>query len=214
MTNNWITCAPIHDYWDNASEITEPIKFSNNVSLEPLPEWIKTEKALKHLGWSRRQTIRKFSAFCFVIEYEASSLGDPDPDWKGISPRSKQEKAIEDIQLANLALWISIPSRLSYNVILHFDQPGDPESIRQSMSTIGLVPHHFDKDLELTVDDFKRAIAIHSSICELHRNGNLWTASRLLWKALSERMWEARFLLLWVVMEALFGPTDPREITK
>ena len=213
MTDKWLTCAPVMDYWDKSGSIRQSLEFANGVKLESLPDWVKTEKALKFIGWSRRQSISKFALIGFTIQYEAGSLGDPDTDWKGTKPRSKQEKAIEQILLANLSIWIAKPSKFSYDTILHFDRPGDPESIRQSISTFGLVPHHFDADTELSAEDFDTAIAVHNSICSLHRDGNLWTASRLLWRALSERMWEARFLLLWVVMEALFGPTDPREIT-
>ena len=213
MTDIWLTCAPIKDYWDQSGASIHSFQFANGVKLESLPEWIKTEKALKFLDWSRRETIRKYALIGFTVEYDAESLGDPDPDWKGPKPRSKQEKAIEQILLANLSIWIAKPSKLSYDTILHFDRSGNPESIRQSITTFGLIPHHFDADTELTVEDFNAAIATHNSICSLHRNGNLWTASRLLWRALSERMWEARFLLLWVVLEALFGPSDPREIT-
>ena len=213
MKNTWLTCAPITSYRGPPGSILPPIKFANGVKLEAIPDWVRTEKALKFLGWSRRESIKKHAVYGFTVEYEAQSLGDPDPDWKGLKQRSKQEKAIEQIQIANLSIWLSKPCRLSYDAILHFDQPGDPESIRQAISFMGLVAHHFDVDTELSAEDFETAIAIHDSICSLHRNGNLWTASRIFWRALSERMWEARFLLLWVVMEALFGPTDPREIT-
>lgn len=209
MKNTWLTCAPITSYWGPLP----PVEFANGVKLEAVPDWVRTEKALKFLGWSRRESIRKHAVFGFTVEYEAQSLGDPDPDWTGLKPRSKQEKAIEQIQLSNLSIWLAKPCRLSYDVILHFDQPENPESFRQAISFIGLVAHHFDADTELSSEDFETAIAVHNSICSLHRDGNLWTASRLLGRALSERMWEARFLLLWVVMEALFGPTDPREIT-
>jgi len=213
MKNTWLACAPITSYWGPPGSIIPPIEFANGVKLEAVPDWVRTEKALKFLGWSRRESIKKHAVFGFTVEYEAQSLGDPDPDWKGLKPRSIQEKAIEQIQLANLSIWIAKPCKLSYDAILHFDQPGDPESIRQAISFMGLVPHHEDTDNVLSADDFTKATTLHRSIVGLSRNGTLWTAVILLWKALTERFWDSRFLLLWVVLEAIFGPSDARETT-
>ena len=204
MKHIWFTCAPVTNYSDPSGSIIDPVEFANGVRLERLPEWVRTKEALKFLGWSRRESIQKFALFGFTVEYKAESLGDPDPDWKGPEPRSKQEKAIEQIQLANLAIWLAKPCKLSYDAILHFDQPGNPESIRQAISLYGLVPHHEDTDNVLTIEDFQKATNLHRSAIDLSRNGTLWTAARLLWKALKERMWESRFLLLWVVIQTLY----------
>ena len=213
MIDTWYTCAPIPDYSDDSGVISQPLELANGIKIESVPDWIKTDQALEHLSWSRRNVIQKHLLFGFTIEYKAKSLGDPDLDWNGVQPRSLQEKAEELIQLANLALWISKPSQLSYDDTLHFDRLGDPTSLRHARSGFGLVPHPKDIETELTFDDFQQAKIIHTVLCELSRNSTLWTAIRLLWKALADRMWESRFLLMWVVMEAIFGPTDPRETT-
>jgi len=34
---------------------------------------------------------------------------------------------------------------------------------------------------------------------------------RTLWNALTKEEWTVRYLLIWIVLEALYGPTDPRE---
>lgn len=115
--------------------------------------------------------------------------------------------------LPPLLIRLAKPSKFSYDAILHFDQPGDPESIRQAISFMGLVPHHEDTDSVLSADDSTKATTLHRSIVGLSRNGTLWTAVILLREALTERFWDSRFLLLWVVLEAIFGPSDPREIT-
>jgi len=50
------------------------------------------------------------------------------------------------------------------------------------------------------------------ALAALSNRGTIWTASRILWKALNDEVWEVRLLLLWVALEALYGPEDSREI--
>jgi len=97
--------------------------------------------------------------------------------------------------------------------VLHFDRPGEETSIRESSAFDGLLPHVRDLEGQYSVDDLSLARQLNESLVALTRAGTTWTATRLLWKALQERMWEARFLLQWVALEALFGSSNPQEIT-
>jgi hypothetical protein len=55
---------------------------------------------------------------CFVTEYEASSLGEPDPTWRGMTARGKQDVALDRIRCANMALWISMASGIGFSLVV------------------------------------------------------------------------------------------------
>lgn len=81
------------------------------------------------------------------------------------------------------------------DAILHFDKPGDPESTRQAIFFMGLVPHHEDTDNVLSADDFTKATTLHRSIVGLSRNGTLWhEVEQLVRKALIEILQHNEFI--------------------
>src|SRR5262249_50940955 len=137
--------------------------------------------------------------------------GTPDPDWKGGETRSVQEGAGERLTLANISVWLAQPARIPVEVVLHFDHPGDGTSLRQSTSSDGLLVQEHDLENQIKMADLALARELNEGLSKLMRNGTTWTAIRVFWKALLESMWEARYLLSWVAMEALFGSANPGE---
>ncbi|HMD85714.1 MAG TPA: hypothetical protein VKO18_13550 [Terriglobia bacterium] len=51
-----------------------------------------------------------------------------------------------------------------------------------------------------------------TAIQGLPRPSSVWTAARFLWLALTEELWETRYVNLWVAIEALFGPENRKSI--
>jgi len=213
MSPKWCCIAPVINYWDKVKQFDEPAQFANGVIFGPMQDWAKCKEALDWLRGSERDRVLK-STFSFSVEYQAESLGHPDPEWEGPKPRSMQDKAEELVMLANLAIWLACPSSVSFDVILHFNRPGDGTSIRRVIPFGMFLPHILDADSKPTTADFRLAATLHKVLSSLRRDdGTVWTAARVLWKVLHEPMWEVRFLLSWVAMEALYGPISPQEIS-
>mgnify|MGYP005856332247 CR=1 FL=1 len=209
----WCAIGAIINYWDKNGLIAPPIDLANGVSLVAMPNWARSDAALDVLSWNKKTRVQENCRFALYVEYEATALGTPDPDWRGPEPRPIQDHAGELLTLANLALWLARPARIPVEVVLHFDRPGDGTSIRESSAFDGLLPHVRDLEAQFTSDDLSLAMKLNESLVALTRGATTWTATRLLWKALQERMWEARFLLEWIALEALFGSSNPQETT-
>jgi len=208
----WYACGVAITFFYDEGTLALPIQLGERVRLEPVPDWVKTKEALHLLSWTDRDAIQD-AHLAFATEYDAQALGSPDPDWKGESPRGIQSVVDEKFALANLALWIVRPSRLSCGPVLHFGRNGDPESLRTAASLRRILVTEEEEDAIPSPDDFVKARRVFEVILSLPRQGTLWTAVRMLMRALTESMWETRFLLQWVVLESLFGSTNPQETT-
>lgn len=209
----WCAIAPIIDYYDQAGQLAAPVDLGGGVSFVEMPNWARSDAALKLLSWAKRTRLQRDCQFAFLTQYEAAALGTPDPDWEGPEPRSIQDRVAEKLALANTAVWLARPTQIPVEVVLHFDRPGDGTSMRQSSSYEGLLAHDRDRGNQLSMQNLSFAKQLNEGFLALTRDGTIWTATRLVWKALQERMWEVRFLLHWIAMEALFGSTDPQETT-
>jgi len=208
----WYACTIALNSWLDDSPISEPIELSCGVRLEPVPSWVQSDDALKLLSWRDRENIRE-AKLALATTYEAEALDSPDPEWKGASPRSIQSAIDEKFVLAAVALWLAKPARLVYGPVLHFGRNGNAASLRQAGSLRPVLISDTELGNVPVSEDLKRAGQLLEIILSLQRNATIWTAIRMLVRALTESMWEARYLWQWVVLEALFGPESPNETT-
>lgn len=209
----WCSVAPV-EYRHPEGALELPFDFGHGVILTRKPEWLTDEGITKHLGYVHRERLADSGPYALVVEYDAASLGDTDPDWKGSKPYSKQASALERMWLVELALWIARPSGLTFRSVVHADRSHDTWGLREFPFDVRrLIPHPKDANARLTNDDLELARNLGRPLPELPRGGAIWTALWMLRAALSDMRWEIRFLPLWVALEALFGPEDPREIT-
>lgn len=136
----------------------------------------------------------------------------------------QRNKAIRRLlMIANLALWLAKPSDLGFNLIIHSKKaikehepksPFDHTWIAQSISEVQhIIPHDRYAESTLSGDDLALARNLNTGLNKMWDNKTILTAVEVLWKALTARLDDVRLLLLWVVLEALFGPEDGREIT-
>lgn len=200
------------DSWFEDSPIREAIELAEGIRIEPVPQWVKDDEALKLLSWLDRESIQN-AELAFTSEYEADALGSPDLAWKGSVPRGIQASIGEKFALANVALWLVKPTRLTARSVMHFSRKGDPTSLRQFAAVNPVLISDSESDNAPTVEDIERAGEILKLIVALPRNATLWTAIRTLTRAVAEGGWEVRYLLQWIVLEALFGPDNPNETT-
>lgn len=208
----WYGCSLALNSWFEIPPVTESTELCCGVRLEPVPAWVKSDAALKLLSWNDREGIRS-AELALSVDYEADALGSPDPDWNGQAPRSIQASIDEKFALASLALWLVKPTRLTVGPVLHFGRKGDPTSLRQSGSLRPILTSDLEQQNVLTAADLVDAGRFLKAILSLRRSGAVWTAMWMLLRALSESVWEVRYLLQWVALEALFGPENPNEVT-
>lgn len=208
----WYACSVAVNSWFEEPLVNAPYNLAAGIRIEPIPDWIKNEKALELLSWTDRKNIQN-AELAFAVEYEADALGSADPDWSGLEPRSIQSSIDERFALASVALWLAKPSRLTCGPLLHFGKKGDSNSLRTAGSLKPVLIREDEYDNVPTADDLAYAGRLLETIVTLRRDATTWIAIRMLVRALTEFMWEARYLWQWVVMEALFGPDNPAETT-
>ena len=195
-----------HTPWDEVTNL------GCGLQLERIPDWVKEDEALSLLSWRDREQIRD-AEWSIATEYEADALGSPDPEWKGKEPRGIQSSVDEKFTLISVALWLVKPSPLTCGPLLHFGEKSDPASFRQSASLRPVLIREDENDNVPSQDDLTAAGEILKAILSLRRDATCWIAIRMLVRAVTEAMWEGRYLWQWIVLEALFGADSPNETT-
>src|SRR3984893_5466124 len=115
--SRWATVAPIIPDWRGPTfDLTGPIDIGWGVQLITLPGWLKQERITSYMSWVEREQYVGAAKFAFFIEYDADSLGEPDP-LSDIGFVSKQHLAAEKISRANLALWLARPSWAGFPIV-------------------------------------------------------------------------------------------------
>jgi len=84
------------------------------VQVTPVPEWLKTARMTRALTWEQLEALSGHPQFAFCVDYEAQTLGDPDPTWTGPRPISHQDVVLEVVIYANLTAWLAPPSALGF----------------------------------------------------------------------------------------------------
>jgi hypothetical protein len=208
----WYACTFAFNYYDEHGVFNKPINVGDDFYIEKCPDWVKADEAIEYMSWHDRQEI-KDSEIVFSKSYEAEALGSPDPSCNRDMPRSIQNVVDEKFMLLGLALWLVKPSKLSGSTVMHFSDLNDSGSMRRSgkLNTIHVDSNELYNIIDKT--DVLQAKSIFTNILNLKRDSTVWTAVRTLITALREDTWEVRFLLLWVVLEALFGADNGQEIS-
>ncbi len=207
----WYGCGVLTEAICPDELVAEPVAFGGGVVLERIPAWVQSVEATLLDGWTALQRV-KDAKLVFRIEYEADALHSPDPDWKGQTPRSIQQVVDEKIWLAGVALWIVVPTGWSVGHLYHFQEKGDAMSRRSTgpANKVRVASEHiYDAP---TLPQLRQAARYHEAMLALDRKGTIWSAVGLLSQALSDDQWIPRYVLVWVTLEALFGPEDSREM--
>ena len=205
----WYTVVPLHNLY-----LTGDVQFafSDGLVLTNLPSWVKTDSMVNELHPQERSAIVEAS-HCFLVEYEAQAFGSPDPEWKGDQPRSIQESKQDLVVLANLALWLRRPSAACFVFAIHGPKFGKSPVAQRIDRPSPLLCHPRDEETVLSPEDVELARGLHASLVQLPQDHSVRTAVHATWAALQMNMREIRYLLLWIALEALYGPEDAREIT-
>lgn len=200
-------------HWHFPDGLRMPYQFTERVSYRPIPEWVLLEDKVDLLRRRLQEKIADGVRYCIAVEYHADALGSPDPDWVGDQPRAIQETATELVRYVNLALWLARPTALSFDVVAHAVNHGTEWVTRQVADYDALCPLPEYENETHIVEDFEKARLLFKTLSGLSLYGTLRTAAQSTIRTLTEQGWTLRFLVLWLVVESLFGPEDAREIT-
>jgi len=164
----------------------------------------------KDLGFYERSGLIGRATFALVQRYQADAADEPHPSAEG---RTKEYVASEAILFSSLALWLAQPSCVNFRLVLHAHRMGGEWCLAAAQAVPPILPGNRYCQVEPTRQDLEVAQQLNVRIWDLPRSGAVWTAIRTLLAALESEHWEIRYLLLWVLLEALFGPEDAREMT-
>lgn len=207
----WTAYSPILNYFDADEVFKDSKTLSDNISIENMPDWVANHEILQELSSNDRLDFTA-TGKSICVQYEADNLGDP--VGLDISREiSKHELAGENILMTPLAFWITKQSSFSSGPILHFEHHNDTPTFRSLVIGARTVTYDDYKDAVLVDDDITKAGKYLVSMLSLDRKGTIRTAIRLVHNSITEKMWEVRYMLQWIALESLFGPSDPQELS-
>ena len=201
--------------WESVAPIIPVEALPNRVSrigpvvmLDAIPAWFKEERKYAEKEFGKREALS--SEACLRATFEGDGLGE-----LCAGPGGKQGKnhevSWERIRIANLALWLARPSALHVELVVTTEpEPGPGGTAISGRILESIRPHERYASAALTLNHVKMADRLAIAVQELPRPSSVWTTIRFLWLALTEELWETRYVNLWVAIEALFGP-DNRE---
>jgi hypothetical protein len=193
-------------------EIEEPFEFDNALRLDRLPDWLCEESFLEELSSWRRADIDGSAEYALIVEYNARSLSEADPEWADIAPMDVKAGAVQRMRIASLALWVAKPSGVGFHWVAHA-RWSDGEWVREDSDAYfpQAVPVCYANAIA-THGHIEESVEIYTKLRSLHRSGPAWRCASTLWSALGIAENEARYLLLWAALEALFGPSGGAEL--
>jgi len=200
MPHKRFTIAVITDEYEDAHGALScnPFEIGDGIVIARTPDFLKHGEVVRDLGWPIKDCVEQ-AKFAFIKEYEADGLG------------AEHDEALSHIRDCNLALWIAQPSRIGfrYEVNLLFVESDEP--FRQHIGLCEpMLCSPSDACNSLTIDDLLKAKDMYKN---MPQEGSVRTAILALARALTESNWATRYLVLWIGLEALFGPDDAREMT-
>lgn len=189
--NKWITVAPFNN--PNIAPHKElPINLGPGISIAYIPSILKTLDIGSLVDEEFRELVTD-SNVCILIEYEASSLSD------------EQKLAQDQICFCMKVLWLLQNDGFNIKGYAHVAGYGNEYVVRHLAKTFVcfITPH---EKYQINYDeDLTQFIQLFNVLSGLKRGTSLTVAFKSLMKAITEGIWEWRYLCLWVSLEALFG---------
>ncbi len=178
-------------------------------TVQDVPEWLRKDKVLFDLGRRDRDLI-SHATHALVSEYEAEAYGSPDPGWPGPEPRSIQDLRWEKALLANMALWLAMPSPLCVTVGFHALAPyAEPLLEAPRIIRVDIEPRLLcsdaDEHVAPAIDDVVEAAQLFGALSQVPGKNSVWSALRAFWAALTSYRTDIRYPLFWQGLESLFG---------
>ncbi|HTF66218.1 MAG TPA: hypothetical protein VK638_26390 [Edaphobacter sp.] len=186
------------------------IPFGKTFVLKDVPGWVKREEATAPFS---RHDVRGILAanHALVAEYQASAMGEPDPEWTGSRPCSIQESRFQAAYLANIAIWLEVPSKLCFTVGLHASNKVEGGSASDTPFVLGteradpFYCYPREEENIVTPDHLTKAAKFYGVLETIPRGNPVWAALRAFSGSLRSYYAEYRYPLFWQGLESLFG---------
>jgi hypothetical protein len=185
------------------------LPFGSKFVLQDVPEWLKEDKQiLTDIGRTDRD-LTLAARHALVSEYDADSLGFPDPEWKGAKARSIQKLRFQSAILANMAIWLVQPSQVCFTVGFHAltrleGRAVDPPIIIHTEREGPFYCHPRDQQNPVSAKHILRAAKLHEKLEVVPRKNVVWAALRAFSAALLSYYPDYRYPLFWQGLESLF----------
>lgn len=209
MVRIWESVAPIFPA-DALPDGVSPV--GTGVVLDAVPDWFKEERRYAATEFGKRESLA--SDACLKARFEAEGLGEL-CEGPGGKLQKNDEVSWERIRIASLALWLARPSSLHVELVVTKEpEPGLGGTAIRGSTLESIRPRQQYAGAKITAKDLVNADKLATAIQGVPHPSSLWTAVRFLWLALTEGLWETRYVNLWVAIEALFGPGDRRKVAE
>lgn len=191
------TVAPLHNMALPQGSVVPFGKFT----IKDVPDWLKQETILNDISLGDR-TATKEGKQALIAEYEADSYGYPDPEWKGRETRGIQELRFQSAMLANMCMWMIMPSKICFTICFHaltkisgreYDTPFVNGIHREGP----LYCHPKDKHNPVKPNDLVKAAQLFETLSTVPRKNDVWPALRAFWAALVSYQRDYRYPLFW-----------------
>lgn len=192
------TVVPLHNLALPGGSIIPFGKFT----IQEVPAWLLKDSILKDLSSHDRAGVQR-ATLALVSEYEADSYGFPDPEWRGTKPKGSQDLRWQSALLANMCIWMVMPSPVCLTVGFHAldslnGQELDPPAIIGPIEReTTLYCHERDFSNRPTIQNLKVAAKLFETLSTVPRKNAVWPALRAFWAALSSYPGDLRYPLFW-----------------
>jgi len=211
---SYIAIAPLELYPIEGLRASLPFELGHGVSVSANNRELYDDKLLKAALGDRLTNESKRAAIALNYAFEAEELDAPDKTWKRGGEPKVADRAWRYLSWAYAALWLAQPTQAYYRIGLIRDLGSNPSysQCSQRASRAWALSHR--KRARVEVTHLQLASHLLDAIIRSEETYNPISAARYtLELALEQISWEARYLLLWVALEALFGPEGATEVT-
>lgn len=210
------TVVPLH----NLALPTGTVIPFGKFTLQDVPEWLRKEPYLQeYLGHRDRQGVSQAN-HALVATYDAEGYGHPDPEWQGAEPKGIQSLRWQAALLANMSLWMIMPSTVCLTCGFHAlttmgSRTLESPIINAHDHEATLYCHERDLTNKPSLADVKKAAILFETLSTVPRKNAVWAALRAFWGALVSYPGDMRYPLFWQGLESLFGSdTDTNGVSK
>jgi hypothetical protein len=173
-----LTVVPLHNLKLPAGTVIPFGKFT----IQDVPEWLLKEPILEDLSRHDREWVLDAN-HALVSKYEADGYGHPDPEWTGTQPKGIQDLRWQSALLANMCLWMAMPSKVCITCGFHaLTSLGRRKLESPVVNSIDREPpllfHELDERNSPTQNDVKKAAKLFEVLSTVPRKNVVWAAFR------------------------------------
>jgi hypothetical protein len=166
------------------------------VVITDIPDWFVSEHTFTRKIVGQSVSFSSQRALVSTLQTEDDPLAD-------------QNTSVNAVRDAMLAMWLARPTALSFDGVVTRDINAESHPTKTNRFQPYLPLPAYNRQA-LGVEDLQRASGLARIMGAVARRSALHVGLRFLAFAVVEEIWELRFLMNWVGLEALFGSAEQR----